>query len=140
MQQFQSSSVEETIQLGFEFGKQLQPGDVVCLDGDLGTGKTHFVKGVASFFGIKPEKVNSPTYTLIHKYSGELPIYHFDCFRLESEHEAIEIGAEEYFYGQGICLIEWPDKIPGLIPEEAIRIEMVHQPNNTRKIIIHQNL
>ncbi|MBO6584679.1 MAG: tRNA (adenosine(37)-N6)-threonylcarbamoyltransferase complex ATPase subunit type 1 TsaE [Gracilimonas sp.] len=138
MQQFQSSSVDETIRIGFEFGKQLTPGDVVCLAGDLGAGKTHFVKGVASFFGIEPEKVSSPTYTLIHEYSGDTPVYHFDCYRLKHEQEALEIGAEEYFYGDGVCLVEWPEKIDGLIPEDAIWVEMSHLPENKRKIIIHQ--
>jgi len=134
-----SSSVEETIRAGYEFGKQLQPGDVVCLDGDLGAGKTHFVKGVASYFGIKPEKVSSPTYTLIHEYSGDIPVYHFDCYRLNHEEEALEIGAEEYFYGDGVCLIEWPGKIGALIPEDAITIEIKHRPDSEREIIIHQN-
>lgn len=133
-----TSSVDETIRIGFEFGKQLTSGDVVCLAGDLGTGKTHFVKGVASFFGIEPEKVSSPTYTLIHEYSGDIPVYHFDCYRLKHEQEALEIGAEEYFYGDGICLVEWPAKIDGLIPEDAIWVELSHLPGNKRKIIIHQ--
>ena len=133
-----SSSVDETIRIGFEFGKQLEAGDVVCLDGELGAGKTHFVKGVASFFGIEPEKVSSPTYTLIHEYSGDLPVYHFDCYRLKHEQEALEIGAEEYFYGDGVCLVEWPNKIEGLIPEDAIWIEMSHLPEDKRKINIHQ--
>lgn len=132
-----SKSVEETIRAGYEFGKQLKPGDVVCLTGDLGAGKTHFVKGVASYFGITPEKVSSPTYTLIHEYSGELPVYHFDCYRLKSETEAIEIGAEEYFYGEGVCLIEWPEKIGSLIPEDAIWIQISHLPDQKRELVIH---
>ncbi|MAL18576.1 MAG: tRNA (adenosine(37)-N6)-threonylcarbamoyltransferase complex ATPase subunit type 1 TsaE [Balneola sp.] len=138
MQSTESTSVEETIRVGFEFGKQLEAGDVVCLDGDLGAGKTHFVKGVASYFGINPEKVSSPTYTLIHEYSGELPVYHFDCYRLKHEQEALEIGAEEYFYGDGVCLVEWPKRIEGLIPEEAIWIEISHLSDSKRKINIHQ--
>lgn len=133
-----SKSVDETIQAGKEFGKQLEPGDVVRLDGDLGAGKTHFVKGVASFFGIQPEKVSSPTYTLINEYFGDLPVYHFDCYRLKHEEEAIEIGAEEYFYGDGVCLIEWPEKIEGIIPEDAIRVEISHHPEEQRQIIIYQ--
>lgn len=133
-----SKSVDETIKVGKEFAQQLEPGDVVRLEGDLGAGKTHFVKGVASFFGIQPEKVSSPTYTLIHEYSGELPVYHFDCYRLKHEQEALEIGAEEYFYGDGVCLIEWPEKIDNLIPEDAIRVEISHQPEERRKIVIHQ--
>lgn len=138
MQQFESTSVDETIYIGFEFGKQLKPGDVVCLDGDLGAGKTHFVKGVASYFGVKPEKVSSPTYTLIHEYSGDLPLYHFDCYRLKSEQEALEIGTEEYFYSEGICLVEWPHKIEALIPDEAIWVEISHRSDNKRTIHIHQ--
>ncbi|MEX0723432.1 MAG: tRNA (adenosine(37)-N6)-threonylcarbamoyltransferase complex ATPase subunit type 1 TsaE [Gracilimonas sp.] len=134
----ESNSVDETIQAGFEFGKQLKAGDVVRLEGDLGAGKTHFVKGVASFFGISPESVSSPTYTLIHEYSGELPVYHFDCYRLKSEQEALEIGAEEYFYGDGVCLVEWPAIIDSLIPEEAIRVEISHLSDSKRTISIHQ--
>ncbi|MEX0719077.1 MAG: tRNA (adenosine(37)-N6)-threonylcarbamoyltransferase complex ATPase subunit type 1 TsaE [Balneolaceae bacterium] len=133
-----STSVEETIRLGFEFGSRLNPGDVVCLDGDLGAGKTHFVKGVASFFGIDPENVSSPTYTLIHEYEGKIPVYHFDCYRLKSEQEALEIGAEEYFYGAGVSLIEWPEKIRELIPKEAIWIKISHLPASKRKIVIQQ--
>ena len=138
MEQFKSSSVEETIQIGFEFGRELKPGDVVCLNGDLGSGKTHFVKGVASYFGIEPETVSSPTYTLIHEYPGSVPIYHFDCYRLKNEQEALEIGAEEYFYGEGICLVEWPEKIDSLIPEEAIWIKISHLSGSERTISIHQ--
>lgn len=138
MEQFKSSSVEETIQIGSEFGRELKPGDVVCLNGDLGSGKTHFVKGVASYFGIEPEAVSSPTYTLIHEYPGSVPIYHFDCYRLKNEQEALEIGAEEYFYGEGICLVEWPEKIDSLIPEEAIWIKISHLSDSERTISIHQ--
>lgn len=138
MEQFNSNSVDETIRIGYEFGKQLKAGDVVCLDGDLGAGKTHFVKGVASFFGIDPHKVSSPTYTLIHEYSGDLPVYHFDCYRLKSEREALEIGTEEYFYDEGVCLIEWPEKIESLIPDEAIWVKISHLSGLKREIHIHQ--
>ena len=134
----ESHSVEETIKTGYEFGKKLKPGDVVCLEGDLGAGKTHFIKGVASYFGIDPESVSSPTYTLIHEYSGELPVYHFDCYRLKSEQEALEIGAEEYFYGEGVCLVEWPGIIDSLIPDEAIWIKISHLSDSKRTISIHQ--
>jgi tRNA threonylcarbamoyladenosine biosynthesis protein TsaE len=134
----ESHSVEETIEAGYELGKKLRLGDVVCLEGDLGAGKTHFVKGVASYFGVDPESVSSPTYTLIHEYSGELPVYHFDCYRLKNVREAFEIGAEEYFYGEGVCLIEWPGIIDSLIPEEAIRVDISHVSDSKRSIHIHQ--
>jgi tRNA threonylcarbamoyladenosine biosynthesis protein TsaE len=130
-----SSSVKETIRLGREFAETLEPGDVVCLNGDLGAGKTHFVKGVASFFGVKEEQVSSPTFTLINEYKGTTPIYHFDCYRLKSEQEALEIGAEEYFYGDGISIVEWPEKIGNLIPSEAVWLTIRHTDKNRREII-----
>lgn len=133
-----TASEEETLQAGYRFGEQLEPGDVVCLRGDLGAGKTHFIKGVASRFGFDPDRVSSPTYTLINEYNAELSLYHFDCYRLKSEREALEIGAEEYFYGDGLSMVEWPEKIEGLIPSEAIWIDISHLPDGKRKIEIHQ--
>ncbi|MEQ9308020.1 MAG: tRNA (adenosine(37)-N6)-threonylcarbamoyltransferase complex ATPase subunit type 1 TsaE [Balneolaceae bacterium] len=130
-----SSSVEETIAFGKEFAKELKIGDVVCLNGDLGAGKTHFVKGIAAYFGVDEERVNSPTFTLINEYHGSIPIYHFDCYRLESEREAFEIGAEDYFYGEGVSIIEWPKKIESLIPENAQWITINHAGENKREII-----
>tara|TARA_R110002124_G_scaffold219424_2_gene385319 strand:+ start:2606 stop:3025 length:420 start_codon:yes stop_codon:yes gene_type:complete len=133
---FESNSVEETIEFGKDYAPNLKAGDVVCLEGDLGSGKTHFVKGIASFFDIEAEKVSSPTFTLINEYAGAIPIYHFDCYRLKTEQEALEIGIEEYLYGDGISIIEWPSKIKGLIPEDAIQIEISHQGESKRSIYI----
>tara|TARA_R110000868_G_scaffold306734_4_gene568169 strand:+ start:38836 stop:39246 length:411 start_codon:yes stop_codon:yes gene_type:complete len=130
-----SSSVEETITFGKEFAKELSVGDVVCLNGDLGAGKTHFVKGIASFFGVNEGRVSSPTFTLINEYHGTIPIYHFDCYRLENEQEALEIGAEEYLYGDGISIVEWPQKIGNLIPENAVWITIKHSGDSEREII-----
>lgn len=129
-----SNSIEETIAFGKEFGAKLKPGDVLCLEGDLGAGKTHFVKGVASFFGVKEEQVSSPTFTLINEYNGTIPIYHFDCYRLKSEQEALEIGAEEYFYGDGISIVEWPQKIGNLLPPESVWINITHAGEHKREI------
>jgi len=130
-----SSSVDETIAQGKEFAKELSPGDVVCLNGDLGAGKTHFVKGIASFFGVKEELVTSPTFTLINEYQGSIPIYHFDCYRLESDQEALEIGAEEYLFGDGVSIVEWPEKIRNLIPKNAVWITIKHCGDTEREII-----
>lgn len=130
-----SNSVHETIQFGKEFAKELSPGDIVCLDGDLGAGKTHFVKGIASFFGVKEETVSSPTFTLINEYQGTVPIFHFDCYRLENEQEALEIGTEDYFYGEGISIVEWPQKIENLIPPEAVWLTIRHIGDTKREII-----
>lgn len=131
-----SNSVKTTIKYGRDFAESLNIGDVVCLEGDLGAGKTHFVKGVASYFGINEEKVNSPTFTLINEYSGDIPIYHFDCYRIKSFNEAIEIGIEEYLYGDGVSIIEWPSKIKDLIPDNAIKIEIKHIGASERSILI----
>ena len=129
-----SNSVQETIQYGKDFAKELSPGDIVCLDGDLGAGKTHFVKGIASYFDIKEEKVSSPTFTLINEYQGTIPIFHFDCYRLENEQEALEIGTEDYFYGEGISIVEWPQKIGNLIPPEAVWLTIKHIGDSKREI------
>ena len=110
----ETTSVEETYELAASLADCLQPGDIVCLHGDLGAGKTHFVKGVAASFGINRDAVNSPTFTLIHEYrDGHVPIFHFDFYRMKSEEEALDIGAEEYFYSDGICFVEWPEKALG---------------------------
>lgn len=130
-----SNSVQETIQFGKDFAKELLPGDVVCLEGDLGAGKTHFVKGIASFFGVKEERVSSPTFTLINEYQGSVPIFHFDCYRLENEREALEIGTEEYFYGEGVSIVEWPQKIRNLIPPDSVWISIKHSGDTKREII-----
>lgn len=132
----ESNSVEETVSLGKEFAKSLDVGSIVCLEGDLGAGKTHFVKGIASYFGVDEQQVNSPTFTLINEYYGKIPVYHFDCYRLNSEQEALEIGIEEYLYGDGVAVIEWPSKIKGLIPNDAIRIEIKHIGASKRSIFI----
>lgn len=136
--EFTSTSPEETIAFGKEFASELTGGDVVCLYGELGAGKTHFVKGMAEGLGIDQNEVHSPTFTLIHEYVGEPPLYHFDCYRMESTQEALEIGAEEYFYGDGICVIEWPERIESLIPPEAIWITIEAPDKNTRKFVIRK--
>lgn len=134
-----SRSPTETISAGKKIGEKLKAGDIVCLEGDLGAGKTHFVKGIAEALEINSDEVLSPTYTLIHEYEGTLPLYHFDCYRMESPREALEIGAEEYFYGEGICVIEWPERIASLIPPEALWITIEIADRETRKFVIGKN-
>lgn len=133
-----SESVEETKRMARSFAVDLEPGDVVCLEGDLGAGKTHFVKGMAAAFGIEESAVQSPTFTLINEYPGRLPLYHFDCYRMESVHEALEIGAEEYFYGEGVSVIEWPERIREIIPAEAVWITITSLAPTKRKFVIQQ--
>lgn len=115
-------------------GAQLRRGDVLALCGELGAGKTHFVKGVAAALGTEAA-VTSPTFTLIHEYpGGRLPVYHFDFYRLEDEDEAIKIGLDEYLDGDGVCLIEWADKFPGLLPPHTRWFRFTHHPDGARAI------
>ena len=115
-------SPEETFEFGKKLGKQAKAGTVICLDGELGVGKTVFTQGFAAGLGIE-EPVNSPTFTILQIYEeGRLPLYHFDVYRIEEPEEMDEIGYEDYFYGDGVCLIEWASMISELIPETAIQV------------------
>lgn len=133
---FISRSVEQTIKYGCEFAKDLQAGAIVALRGNLGAGKTTFVKGMAEAFGIDPGDVHSPTFSLINEYCGELQLFHMDFYRLEHEREAAEIGAEDYFYRDGVCVIEWPEKIRSLLPKKIIRITFKNSSPHVRQINI----
>lgn len=117
-------SAEETYALGERLGRQAAAGQVYTLVGDLGVGKTVFTQGVASGLGVT-EAVSSPTFTIIQEYEeGRLPFYHFDVYRIGCVEEMDEIGYEDYFYGDGVCLIEWANLIEEIIPEEAVSIEI----------------
>lgn len=118
---FETYSAEETFAIGRQLGEQAQKGDVFCLTGDLGVGKTVFTKGFAQGLGIT-EPVNSPTFTIVQEYEGRLPFYHFDVYRIEEPEEMEEIGYEDYFYGAGVSMIEWAELIEELLPKEAVRI------------------
>lgn len=111
-----SPSPEQTFAFGREFAAALRPGEVVALEGDLGAGKTHFVKGLAAGLGHTGE-VTSPTFTLVHEYTGgRLPLFHFDFYRLETEDEVLRIGLDDYLDAGGILAIEWASKFPALLP------------------------
>ncbi len=130
---FQTKSASETIRIGKNIGSLLLPGDIVALVGELGAGKTQFIKGLAAGVGVgKPTYVSSPSFTLINEHLGKVPFYHIDLFRLKSEKEAEELGLEEYFQGGGITAIEWADKIPSLLPEEILWINICYTGKNIR--------
>lgn len=119
---FETFSPEETRLLGMKIGKTAQPGQVYTLTGALGVGKTVFTQGVAEGLGITGP-VNSPTFTIVHEYEeGRLPFYHFDVYRIGDAEEMEEIGYEDYFYGTGICLIEWAELIEEILPETTCSI------------------
>ena len=121
-QMWETNGPEETFEIGKQLGMEAKTGEVYCLDGDLGVGKTVFTQGFASGLGIT-EPVNSPTFTIVQQYEeGRLPLYHFDVYRIGDVEEMDEIGYEDCFYGEGVCLIEWSTLIQEILPEDAIHI------------------
>lgn len=119
MATFISNSAGETLEFGRQFANDLQAGAVLALQGDLGAGKTQFTKGVVAGLGSQAS-VTSPTFTIIHEYGGgRLPVYHFDFFRLEERERLVRLGLDEYFFSEGVCLVEWADRFADLVPEQA---------------------
>lgn len=119
---WETNRPEETFALGEELGRKAEPGQVYCLNGDLGVGKTVFTQGFARGLGIE-EPVNSPTFTIVQEYEdGRLKLYHFDVYRIGDVEEMDEIGYEDYFYGDGVCLVEWSNLIEEILPERVTRI------------------
>ena len=117
-------SPQETFALGQRMGREARPGQVICLNGDLGVGKTVFTQGFAEGLGIG-EPVNSPTFTILQQYEeGRLPLYHFDVYRIGDVEEMDEIGYEDCFYGDGVSLIEWPTKIREILPAQVTWVEI----------------
>ena len=127
-----SKSQSQTEQIAFEYAKTLSKGDVVLLSGDLGAGKTHFVKGVARYFGL--DGVTSPTYAYLNVY-GDF-IYHYDCYRLSCGEDALMLGLTDYFNGDNICFIEWAENIEDVLPENCKTVKIQKLSNTERKIIL----
>ena len=131
---FISESAEETVAFGRKRAGAIRKGDVFALSGDLGSGKTQFVKGIVAGLG-SDAAVTSPTFTLLHEYSGgRLPIYHFDFYRLEDRAAVLRLGFDDYFFGDGVSLIEWADRFADLIPPDAEWIVFEMKTENTRII------
>lgn len=125
---------EDTRALGIRIADALEPGDVVALIGDLGTGKTALTKYIASGLGIS-EEINSPTFTIVKEYrSGRMPLYHFDVYRLGSGEELIDIGAEEMLDGDGACVIEWADIVADVLPADSLAIHLTYGENEGERI------
>lgn len=124
MMELQSNSEQETIEIAKNVASKLNGNDVIVLTGDLGAGKTKFVQGILEYFGLENE-ISSPTFTIINEYNAkDKKIYHFDIYRLSNTDEFLSIGGEEYF-GNGICIIEWGEKIEDILPKNYIKIEIV---------------
>ena len=136
MRKITSHSFEETMDVGRRFARHLKKGDIVALKGELGTGKTVFVKGAASALGIDPDSVNSPTFVIMNYYPGKTALYHFDLYRLEKPQEISSVNFDEYFYGDGICFLEWPERLGGLLPKNHWLVELRHKSENQRDLCI----
>ena len=135
----ETTNAEETFKLGVKIGEQARPGEIYTLNGDLGVGKTVFTQGVARGLGIE-EPVNSPTFTIVQVYEeGKMPFYHFDVYRIGDIEEMEEIGYDDYFFGNGVCLIEWVELIQELLPKQIISVTIEKNPEkgfDYRKITI----
>lgn len=136
--EFIVDSVDKTIHIGNKIGALANMGDIICLNGDLGSGKTHFTKGIAEGLGIV-DNITSPTFTIVNEYEGRIKLYHFDVYRVNDPDEISAIGFDEYIFGEGLCVIEWSNYIKELLPKECISIDILKVPeadDNLRKIII----
>lgn len=119
-----SNNRDDTLKIGSNFAKRLKRGDIVCLNGELGAGKTAFVAGMAKALGYNGY-TSSPTFTLINEYMADIPIYHFDVYRIDYSDEMYDIGIDDYLFGDGICVIEWPEKIKDILPDDVINVNIV---------------
>lgn len=137
--EFTINNVEDTVEIGKQLGERVRPGDIICINGDLGTGKTHFTKGIALGLGVS-ENITSPTFTIVNEYeSGRLKLYHFDVYRVNDPDEIDNIGFDEYIFSNGVSVIEWSNYIDELIPKDYIDINISKLPKsgeNYRKIVI----
>lgn len=117
---------EDTRQFGLSLAAQCRPGTVIALLGDLGTGKTALTRYIAEGLGVQ-ETITSPTFTIIQEYhSGRLPLYHFDVYRLRDAEDLFEIGGDEYFYGDGVCVVEWADVVIDALPEDTLYVQIAY--------------
>jgi tRNA threonylcarbamoyladenosine biosynthesis protein TsaE len=134
MMQIKINGLEETKEFGIKLGKLLNSGDILCLNGDLGAGKTTLTKSIGIGLGVT-DYITSPTFALINEYEGRVPVYHFDVYRLENVEDLYDLGFDDYFYGKGISIIEWADKIEKLLPEERIVLDIEKGKDENSRVI-----
>ena len=130
-----TNNENETVFEGIKLGRTLKPGDVVALYGELGAGKTAFTRGVAAGLGIGMN-VSSPTFTIVNEYPGDISLFHFDMYRLESENELFDIGWDDYNDRGGVCVVEWSEKVPGAFTSDTIIVNIKNLGDSLRRITI----
>jgi tRNA threonylcarbamoyladenosine biosynthesis protein TsaE len=129
-----SRSPEQTLAVAQRIGGTAQPGDCIALIGDLGAGKTVMAKGIADGLGVPPDAVTSPTFVLITRHEGRLPLYHVDAYRLVDASELLAVGAEEALYGEGVAVVEWADRVEELLPEDRLNVRLFVTDYTERRI------
>ena len=132
---FFTHSADETTALGYKIGKKLKKGDIIAMQGTLAAGKTTITKGIAQALDIS-EEITSPTFCLISEYYGKMPLYHMDVYRLDGTEDFINLGVDDMLYGDGVCIIEWSEKIMDELPKNTIILRILRQDDNSRKIEI----
>lgn len=135
-----SGSHGRTMEIGRGIGQRLSAGDVIALTGELGAGKTSLTQGIASGLGVSDRyQITSPTFTLVNEYPGRLRLYHVDVYRLAGSDDLLAMGYEDFFFGEGVTVIEWAEKIRDILPDESYLITMTYVDENTRRIEISGN-
>ena len=135
MPSLHTKSSAETVELGARLGRLLAPGDFIALVGELGAGKTQFAKGIALGLEVDPgTPVTSPTYTILNIYQGRLPLYHFDLYRLHGPEEVEDLGFEEYFSGDGACVVEWAERLGEEMPAQVLTVSLSHAGADERSV------
>ena len=134
--ELQSDSPEDTLEIARALGEILAPGDVVALTGDLGAGKTLFCKGVGEALGVSPDRIVSPSFVIVTEHRGRLPFTHVDVYRLDTVREAEEIGLDETFAGEGVCVVEWAEKVMELLPRDCVRVTFTVSDGDRREIAV----
>ena len=128
---------EQTKEIGYRLGKLLTPGSVICLIGDLGAGKTTMTQSLAKAIGVD-DYITSPTFTIVNEYEGNMPLYHFDVYRIGSSEEMYDIGYDEYINSDGLCIIEWANLIEDILPDEYLDIELIYKYMGREMILKHR--
>ncbi len=131
------ASADDTLDLGVKLGRIATGGDVITLSGELGAGPTWLSKGIGLGLGIGDwDIVNSPSFTIVNEYEGRLPLFHMDFYRLENEGDAADLGLEEYLYGRGVTVVEWPEHLPGIVPTERLEVKIIFAEGDARRIVL----